>query len=115
MSPRDNRQLHPRCAASIRKIEAAIKSIPASQVKRSNALTKWLDGLVTNFSDRIHPLDVKVAARAREIRCNWQQTGVSVRYHDVLLAATAQLYGHGLLTKRLPVFGAWTNVKVASP
>ena len=99
-------------AASIRKIEAAIKRIPASQGERVDALTKWLDGLVTNFSDRIDPLDGKVAARATEIR---QRTGfISVRYHDALLAATAQLYGHGLLTKRLPAFGAWTNVKVAS-
>jgi len=102
-------------AASIRRIQVAITKIPTSQVERANALTKWLDGLVTNFSDRIHPVDVKVVARATEIKCNWQRTGVSVQYHDVLLAATAQLYGHGLLTKRLPVFGAWTNVKVGSP
>ena len=39
-------------AASIRKIEAAIKRIPASQGERVDALTKWLDGLVTNFSDK---------------------------------------------------------------
>ena len=77
--------------------------------------TKWLDGLVTNFSDKIHPTDDKVHARTSEITRNWQRTGAGVRQHDVLLVATAQFYGHGLLTKRLPVFGSWANVKVASP
>ena len=102
-------------AASIRRLQVAITKIPTSQVERADALTKWLDGLVTNFSDRIHPAVGEVYARATEITCNWQPTGARVRYHDVLLAATAQLYGHGLLTKRLPVFGSWANVKVASP
>jgi hypothetical protein len=37
------------------------------------------------------------------------------RFHDAVLAATAQVHGHGLLTKREPVFGAWTQVKVAPP
>ena len=32
-----------------------------------------------------------------------------------LKVATAQLHDHGLLTKRDAVFGAWANVKVASP
>jgi hypothetical protein len=35
------------------------------------------------------------------------------RFHDAVLAATAQVHGHGLLTKREPVFGAGTQVKVA--
>jgi hypothetical protein len=37
------------------------------------------------------------------------------RFHDAVLAATAQVHGHGLLTKRQPVFGAGTQVKVAPP
>ena len=84
-------------------------------MERADALTKWLDGLVTNFSDRIHPIDEEVYARASEITRNWQPTGVRVRHHDTMLVAMAQIYGHGLLTKRLPVFGSWANVKVASP
>ncbi len=35
------------------------------------------------------------------------------RFHDALLIATAQVFGHGLLTKREAVFRSWTNVKVA--
>ena len=103
-------------AASIRKIEAAIARIHASQGERVDALTKWLDALVTNFSDRIHPLDGEVYTRASEIMRHWQRVPVRVRYHDVLLAATAQVYGHGLLTDRAVFdFGSWVSVKVASP
>jgi predicted nucleic acid-binding protein len=104
-------------AASIHKIEAAIERIPASQGERVDGLTKWLDALITNFSDRIHPLDGKVYTRASYIMRHWQPIPIRVRYHDVLLAATAQVYGHGLLTDRVPVFdfGPWASVKVASP
>ena len=102
-------------AASIVRIKVAIERIPASQAIRADTLTKWLDGLVTNFRDRIHPIDGEVNARASEIMRHWQGNAVRVRYHDVLLVATAQVYGHGLLTNRFPVFGAWANVKVASP
>jgi hypothetical protein len=37
------------------------------------------------------------------------------RFHDVVLVATAQTHGHGLLTKRDGVFGAWTKIALASP
>ena len=100
-------------AASIVELKAAIEKIPPSQAIRAEALTKWLDGLVTNFSDRIHPVDVKVAARAGELMRNLQAGPDRHRFHDALLVATAQIYGHGMLTKRDRVFGSWTNVKVA--
>jgi hypothetical protein len=32
-----------------------------------------------------------------------------------VLVATAQLYGHNLLSKRDAVFGAWAKVALASP
>ena len=51
-------------AASIVEVKAAIKSIPASQAIRADALDKWLDNFVTNFKDVMHPVDVKVAMRA---------------------------------------------------
>jgi antitoxin (DNA-binding transcriptional repressor) of toxin-antitoxin stability system len=37
---------------------------PQASAKRAAALHQWLDGLVTTFSDRIHPIDVNVAIRA---------------------------------------------------
>jgi hypothetical protein len=45
--------------------------------------------------------------------CN--QGHVRHRFHDAVLVATAQAYGHGLLSKRVTVFGAWTKVALASP
>jgi hypothetical protein len=50
--------------ASLVEIEAAIERVPASQPARISALRNWLDGLVSTFSDRIHPVDAAVAVRA---------------------------------------------------
>jgi predicted nucleic acid-binding protein len=101
--------------ASLVEIEAAIERIRARHAKRADALHDWLDGLVTAFSDRIHPIDIKVAVRAGRLLPHCHDGHVRHRFHDAVLAATAQVYGHGLLTKREPVFGAWTKVKVESP
>jgi hypothetical protein len=60
----------------------------------------WLDGLVTAFSDRIHPIDVNVAVRAGRLLPYCQSGRPRHRFHDAVLAATAQVHGHGLLTKR---------------
>ncbi len=98
-------------AASIVELKAAIEKIPPSQAIRAEALSKWLEGLVTNFSDRIHPVDVKVATRAGEIMRSWRAGLLPHRFHDMLLVATAQVYGH-VVTKRDRVFGSWLNVKV---
>jgi toxin FitB len=101
--------------ASLVEIEAAIERVPASQQARTCALRDWLDGLISTFSDRIHLVDAAVAIRAGRLlpHCH---TGLSrYRFHDVVLAATAQMHGHGLLTKREGVFGAWTNIVVAAP
>jgi hypothetical protein len=53
--------------ASLVEIEAAIGRVPASQQARIRALRDWLDGLVSAFSDRIHPLDVTPFARANSL------------------------------------------------
>jgi len=101
--------------ASLVEIEAAIERIHAPHAKRADALHQWLDGLVTAFSDRIHPVDVKIAVRAGRLLPYCQAGHLRHRFHDAVLAATAQVHGHGLLTKREPVFGAWAKVKVESP
>jgi len=101
--------------ASLVELEAAIQRTRVRQAERAGALNKWLDGLVTTFSDRIHPVDVNVALRAGRLLPHCQAGFPRHRFHDALLAATAQVHGHGLLTKRDAVFGSWTQVKVASP
>jgi predicted nucleic acid-binding protein len=102
-------------AASLVEIEAAIERVPASQQARTCALRDWLDGLISTFSDRIHLVDAAVAIRAGKLLPH-RHTGLPrYRFHDVVLAATAQMHGHGLLTKREGVFGPWTNIVVAAP
>ena len=102
-------------AASLVEIETAIGRVPASQQARISALRDWLEGLISTFSDRIHLVDAAVAVRAGRLLplCH---TGLARhRFHDAVLVATAQAHGHGLLTKRDGVFGAWTKVALASP
>jgi predicted nucleic acid-binding protein len=101
--------------ASLVEIEAAIERVPASQQLRLCALRDWLDGLTSAFSDRIHLVDAAVAVRAGELLSHCHTALPRYRFHDVVLVATAQTHGHGLLTKREGVFGAWTNIVVAAP
>ena len=101
--------------ASLVEIRAAIEGIRGRPAKRAEALQEWLDGLVATFSDRIYPVDINVAVRAGRLLPHFQDGLVPHRFHDAVLAATAQLHGHGLLTKRETVFGAWTGLKVAPP
>ena len=103
-------------AASLVEIEAVIERIRPRDAKRADALHQWLDGLVTTFGDRIHPIDVNIAIRAgRLLPYRQQSEDARHRFHDAVLAATAQVHGHHLLTKRVSIFGAWTQVKVAFP
>jgi hypothetical protein len=101
--------------ASLVEIEAAIERVPASQQPRICALRDWLDGLISTFSDRIHLVDAAVAVRTGKLLPHCHAGYPRYRFHDVVLVATAQTYGHSLLTKRDAVFGGWTNIDVASP
>jgi PIN domain nuclease of toxin-antitoxin system len=100
---------------SLVEIEAAIGRVPASQQARISALQNWLDGLLSAFGDRIHLVDAAVAVRAGKLLPHCHTGLPRYRFHDVVLVATAQMHGHGLLTKREGVFGAWTKVALASP
>jgi predicted nucleic acid-binding protein len=99
---------------SLVEIEAAIGRVPASQQARRRALRDWLDGLVSAFSDRIHLVDASVALRAGRLLPHCHIGLARHRFHDAVLVATAQTHGHGLLTRRDAVFGAWTKIGVAS-
>jgi predicted nucleic acid-binding protein len=101
--------------ASLVELEAAIARVPAGQRERVATLNKWLEGFVSDFADRIHPVESKVAIRAGRLLPNCREGQIRHRFHDALLVATAQIYDHALLTKRDRVFGAWTRLEVASP
>jgi toxin FitB len=102
-------------AASLVELQAAITKIPSSQAERTEALRKWLEELVADFADRIHPIDSKIALRAGRLLPYCQAGRLRHRFHDAVLVATAQLHDHSLLTKREDIFRAWTKVKVVSP
>ena len=94
--------------ASVLHLRVAIGKIFPKWPHRGD-LDKWLDGIVANFSDRIHPVDAQVVAR----------TGVLMRisfrrFHDALLVATAQVHGHGLLTLRAKHFERWARVTLVT-
>jgi predicted nucleic acid-binding protein len=61
-------------AASLVEIEAAIEKISHRDAKRGDALHRWLNELVLTFTDRIHPIDVKVAIRAGRLLPYRQQS-----------------------------------------
>ena len=66
--------------------------------------------------ERLREGSIRSTAKSTRVRAKLCAIGNGVRYHDVLLAATAQVYGHGLLTDRAVFdFGSWVSVKVASP
>jgi len=102
-------------AASLVELQSAIAKLSRGQALRAEALRHWLEALVSGFADRIHPIDVEIALRAGSLMPHRQVGYPAHRFHDAVLVATAQLHRHGLLTKRDAVFGAWTQIVVASP
>lgn len=101
-------------AASLIEIQAAIARLAGGQKQRADVLRHWLDAIVSGFGDRIHPIDAKIALRAGSLLPHCQAGHAKHRFHDAVLVATAQVYSHGLLTKRDAVFGTWTGIEIAS-
>ena len=99
-------------AASLAEFNRAIARTPESQARRRDALQAWLEDLKTRFEDRIHSVDVEVALRAGKRLQGVKAGHPRHHFHDALLVATAELHGHGLVTRRDGVFGGWTPVPV---
>jgi hypothetical protein len=101
-------------AASLTEIALGINKIPASQSHRASAQRDWLDEIITRFPDRIDPIDAAVAKRAGALLPSLTTTLPRFRFHDALLLATAQLHGHGLITRRDEIFRPWAKVQIAA-
>jgi predicted nucleic acid-binding protein len=100
-------------AASLTHVALGINKLPVSRSQRASAQHNWLNEIVTRFADRIHPVDAAIATRAGSL-LPCRTVGLPIHhFHDVLLVATAQRHGHGLVTRRDTVFGPWTDVKIA--
>ena len=74
-----------------------IESIRRRDVPSALALEQWLTRLTTSFSDRVLPIDARVAD------C-WGALNVPdpIPTVDGLLAATALVHGHVLVTRNIP-------------
>jgi predicted nucleic acid-binding protein len=99
--------------ASLTEVARGIDKLPGSQPQRANAQRKWLGEILTRFADRIHPVDAAIAIRAGGVLPSLTNAHPRHRFHDALLVATAQLYGHGLITRRDGIFGRWTQTPIA--
>jgi toxin FitB len=99
-------------AASLTEVALGIYKLPGSQSQRANAQRNWLDEIITRFADRIHPVDAAIATRAGTLLPS-PTSLPRHRFHDALLVATAQMHGHGLITRREETFGPWTQTPIA--
>jgi predicted nucleic acid-binding protein len=100
-------------AESLTEISAAIGKMSANRWQRGDALRIWFDEITTRFADRIHPVDAAIAIRAGGLLPSLTNGHPRHRFHDALLVATAQLQGHGLITRRDGIFGPWTQTPIA--
>jgi predicted nucleic acid-binding protein len=99
-------------AASLTEIAGAIHKMPSSPSERAKALLKWLDEVASGFGDRIHPIDTEVSLRAGAMLARLTNSPARLKLHDAQLVATAEVHGHGLLTRRVSTFGPWTRVPI---
>jgi predicted nucleic acid-binding protein len=94
------------------RLGAPMPSLVAAFSQRANAQRNWLDQIITRFADRIHPVDAAIATRAGTLLPSLTSLSRH-RFHDALLVATAQMHGHGLITRRDTTFGPWTQTPIA--
>jgi predicted nucleic acid-binding protein len=90
-------------------IRRGIELARKTDQKKAKALDKWLAGLVLHFSDRILPIDDRVADR-------WGALCIDQKLPDVdgLLAATALVHDLTLVTRNVADFKR-SAVKLLNP
>ena len=77
-------------------IRQGIERLRTRHLRRAHALERWLEELVQSFSERILPVDEKVAQ-------HWGRMNARSSFPviDSLLAATAEAHGLVLVTRNL--------------
>jgi predicted nucleic acid-binding protein len=99
---------------SVVDISARIQRVrDTRQEPRAAELDAWLQGILAH-GDRIYPVDAQVAKLAGALM-NQSRTFAGLNLSDGLLAATAQIHGHGLLTERKAAFSPLTGIKLWDP
>ncbi|MDY8108863.1 type II toxin-antitoxin system VapC family toxin [Fulvimarina sp. 2208YS6-2-32] len=104
-------------AISITEIRAGIRKLRRSGGEaRSADLELWLGNLVSNYGDRILPVEVKTAIVAGDIADYATAAGRNPGLADILVAATAQRHGLCLLTANTKHFEHLSlNIQVRNP
>lgn len=94
---------------TIGEIERGIKQQQQINLEFSLELTKWLDGTLLNYSDRIIPISVNIARRWGKLSAKIGNSGA-----DILIAATALEHGLSVVTRNEKQFKQ-TGVPVVNP
>jgi len=71
---------------------------------RQRDLLTWLNGLESNFADRLLPVDSETARVWGELTARAQQQGRTVHVADGLIAATALRHGLHVMTRNVSDF-----------
>ena len=71
---------------------------------RQRDLLTWLNGLESNFADRLLPVDSETARVWGELTARAQQQGRTVHVADGLIAATALRHGLHVMTRNISDF-----------
>lgn len=104
-------------ALSVVEITAGIGKLRRAGAERRAAdLDTWLDRIIALYGERVLPLDAEVGkvagVLADQARANGRHPGLS----DVLIAATAQAHGLGLLTDNIRHFRRLNlNIRLLNP
>jgi len=71
---------------------------------RQRDLLTWLNGLESNFADRLLPVDSETARVWGDLTARAQKQGCTVHAADGLIAATALRYGLHVMTRNIKDF-----------
>lgn len=76
----------------------------AGSTRRVAALDQWLGGIVDHYGERILPIDTRIGMLAGELADQARAEGHHPGLSDILIAATARIHKHGLMTENLRHF-----------
>jgi predicted nucleic acid-binding protein len=102
---REQRQVLFLSSVVIAEIERGTRKLQRlGAVERANALGRWLDRLLMQFSQRVLPVDTRVGRLAGELYDGATAKGRNPGLADVLIAATAKASQLSILTSNVRHF-----------
>ncbi len=102
---------------SLGEIEKGILKLGASDSRRAQKLSNWLNKLEQRFGDRTLPLDASVLHAWAQLAAQAELAGTPLSVMDGLIMATAQYHGLTVVTRNVQdfrtfprVFDPWTQI-----